>query len=456
MNSYDASGRKLAARNFTNVVALSQPLNEGEVLKHVVDENERVYISSVHNIGNVEYNSLTTYNFSTASAVESIQFSKLYNSEGYVAESSTHPTSQLTNPEYYYFCRDHLGNIREVWRGNRRTVVQRTQYYPSGLPWAKNAGDDTELPANANNRKYNGKEWVEMHGLDEYYYVFRNYFASIMRFNTVDPLAELTPGISPYAYCFNNPVRYIDPLGLTGHDTSKDMWGRDKFDSFTGVYIPPYARTGGITAQGYGDSNHGRWETTTYYSRNFVVDKYGNVHNSSSMHGQTVTTFIWDSQEEKMYGMPREGGGIPKWVAGFNTGIGAFNLSNGLKTEFMEYAVRSNYKSARTWSEFNKLRTTQQAWRTTNTLGKTGASFLKGIKGLGYVGAGLTTTYSVANAGVYYYNGGVDWKVGTKATLDVIMTGVGFFGPIGFGISATYFMLDLTTGGFGGFGEIKQ
>jgi hypothetical protein len=29
------------------------------------------------------------------------------------------------------------------------------------------------------------------------------------------------------------------------------------------------------------------------------------------------------------------------------------------------------------------------------------------------------------------------------------MTGVGFLGPIGFGISATYFILDTTTGGFG-------
>lgn len=56
---------------------------------------------------------------------------------------------------------------------------------------------------------------------------------------------------------------------------------------------------------------------------------------------------------------------------------------------------------------------------------------------------------------MYYYNGGTDWQVGTKATLDVIMTGVGFLGPIGFGISATYFILDVTSGGFGGFGEIK-
>jgi len=35
------------------------------------------------------------------------------------------------------------------------------------------------------------------------------------------------------------------------------------------------------------------------------------------------------------------------------------------------------------------------------------------------------------------------------------MTGVGFLGPIGFGISVTYFVLDTATDGFGGYGKIK-
>jgi hypothetical protein len=148
-------------------------------------------------------------------------------------------------------------------------------------------------------------------------------------------------------------------------------------------------------------------------------------------------------------------GGLPGWATDVNIGIGAFNATNGLKSELFEYAVRSNYKSARTWSEFNNLRSSQQVWRTTNTLGKTGASYLKYAKGLGYVGAGLTTAYSVTSAYNYYNNGGSDWSVYTKSGIDVIMTGVGFLGPIGFGISATYFILDATTGGFGGFGQIK-
>jgi hypothetical protein len=36
-----------------------------------------------------------------------------------------------------------------------------------------------------------------------------------------------------------------------------------------------------------------------------------------------------------------------------------------------------------------------------------------------------------------------------------LIKGVGFLGPIGFGISATHFILDATTAAFGGFGETK-
>jgi hypothetical protein len=37
------------------------------------------------------------------------------------------------------------------------------------------------------------------------------------RFLTPDPLAEKYPWMSPYAYCMNNPVKFIDPTG-------KEVW----------------------------------------------------------------------------------------------------------------------------------------------------------------------------------------------------------------------------------------
>jgi hypothetical protein len=40
------------------------------------------------------------------------------------------------------------------------------------------------------------------------------YDPQIGRFHTVDPLAEWHFNYTPYAYCFNNPVSFIDPTGM--------------------------------------------------------------------------------------------------------------------------------------------------------------------------------------------------------------------------------------------------
>jgi len=80
---------------------------------------------------------------------------------------------------------------------------------------------------------------------------------------------------------------------------------------------------------------------------------------------------------------------------------------------------------------------------------------LKYTQRLGICAAVLTTAYSLGNAGIYYHNGGKEMSVGVKSLLDTAMTGVGFCGPIGFGISVTYFVLDTATDGFGGYGKVK-
>jgi len=114
------------------------------------------------------------------------------------------------------------------------------------------------------------------------------------------------------------------------------------------------------------------------------------------------------------------------------TGISAFGIANGAKTSLIEYAGKNG------------------------GLSKGVGNYLKFFKRAGIIGAGLTTSYSLYNTGVYYYNGGDDWQVGVKAGLDIIMTGVGFLGPIGFGISATYFILDYATDGFGGWQVVSH
>ena len=62
--------------------------------------------------------------------------------------------------------------------------------------------------------KYNGKEFIEMHGYDTYDYGFRGYYPAVGRFTTVDPLAEKEYAVSPYVYCGNNSINRIDPTGM--------------------------------------------------------------------------------------------------------------------------------------------------------------------------------------------------------------------------------------------------
>ncbi len=71
------------------------------------------------------------------------------------------------------------------------------------------------------------------------------------RFVTVDPLAEKYPWISPYAFCANNPVRFIDPDGMdvyrydhkteelvlaVKNDDDSDQIGRFKYNKNSGEY----------------------------------------------------------------------------------------------------------------------------------------------------------------------------------------------------------------------------
>ena len=166
-------------------------------MKKWTHNDAEVILSGTAYVDNVEYPR-------GSDGLTYVSYTKVHHAEGYSEGSGI--------TLYRYFRRDHLGNIREVV-SNTGSIVQRTQYYPSGLPWAKNSGDDTGHPTVANNRKYNGKEWVEMHGLDEYDSEARWYYPAIMRTTTIDPLAEKFYDISPYAWCLNNPVNAIDPDG---------------------------------------------------------------------------------------------------------------------------------------------------------------------------------------------------------------------------------------------------
>lgn len=118
--------------------------------------------------------------------------------------------------------RDHLGNTRVVfgYTNNALRIKQVNSYYPFGMniKGLTTSGIKAESKHPANEYLYNGKMFQDELGLDWLDYGARMYDAQIGRWHVMDPLAEVSRRWSPYAYCYNNPMRFIDPDGMLVDD----------------------------------------------------------------------------------------------------------------------------------------------------------------------------------------------------------------------------------------------
>ena len=138
-----------------------------------------------------------------------------------------------TTPQYHYYLQDHLGSNRVVVNESG-TAEQVTHYYPfGGIIADLSTGQDIQK------YKYNGKELDLMHGLNTYDYGARQYFSILGRWDRMDPLCEKYYSLSPYNYCNNNPVKFIDPDGKTIHIQYIDNNGKYQVFSFSGFHGEP-------------------------------------------------------------------------------------------------------------------------------------------------------------------------------------------------------------------------
>ena len=200
---YDAAGNRVETMYYTRkstapimtstILCPEDSLNKYDVIKKGFNENV-----------------IYKYIYNTSWITEYIK-----NPEGYMWD--------LSMGEYYpcYYIKDHVGNNCQTWiypYPNYKECIQRMQYYPSGLPW--NVG---YIP-NQQPYKYNGKEFVEQFGLDEYDSKARWYYPAIARTTTMDPLCEKYYDTSPYAWCGNNTVRNVDLNGMDWYQNNESHY----------------------------------------------------------------------------------------------------------------------------------------------------------------------------------------------------------------------------------------
>lgn len=138
---------------------------------------------------------------------------KVLFSGGYV----TFYAGNLSSPLFHYYSSDHQGNVRVVYTEGGQ-LEQVVAYDPFGV-----VIPDLGRSLDRQPYLYNGKELDRVHGLDWYDYGARMYDAPLCRWHAMDKLCEDYYGVSPYVYCLDNPVRFLDEDGLAPGDFFKTV-----------------------------------------------------------------------------------------------------------------------------------------------------------------------------------------------------------------------------------------
>ena len=176
--------------NYLNLPSLIQ-FGDGSSISYLYDANG-VKLQTTHVINGVT----TTTDYCGNLIYENGVLGTLLTNAGYIT---------FADKVYHYYLQDHQGNNCVVI-DQTGEIEETNHYYPFGGIFA---GTNSIQPY-----KYNGKELDTKKDLNWYDYRARMYDVTLGKFMNVDPLAENYYWISPYVYCENNPINFIDPTGM--------------------------------------------------------------------------------------------------------------------------------------------------------------------------------------------------------------------------------------------------
>ena len=113
--------------------------------------------------------------------------------------------NDTTKEETFFYHSDHLGSTSYI-TDDKGNITQYDAYLPYGELLVDEHSSSEDLPY-----KFNGKQFDEETGL--YYYGARYMKPMASIWYGVDPLAEKYNNVSPFVFCKDNPIGFIDPDG---------------------------------------------------------------------------------------------------------------------------------------------------------------------------------------------------------------------------------------------------
>ena len=147
-------------------------------------------------------------------------YRKSSGSSSLTLESAAFGGGRLTPSGAMLYVTDYLGSVRAVVNGSNGAICKASDYSPYGEQSDAESMQTASTPAWITLRDaYTGQE--DQHqdfGTGYTDFGARQYSPALRRWMTTDPLSEKYYGISPYAFCNDNPLRYVDPDGKDGWD----------------------------------------------------------------------------------------------------------------------------------------------------------------------------------------------------------------------------------------------
>ena len=224
--TYDANGNIKTRSNGTNAADNITAITYNYLdLPQGITANGAA-ISYTYDATGRKLRSVNGINGQTRDYIDGIEYADgtlelIHTEEGRILKSGT-------SYQYQYLLRDHLGNTRSAFAGTApATAILGMDYYPFGLEYLGKRAQSSPK----NNYLYNRKELQDK--LKWYDYGARFYDPVIGRWGAVDPLADSMRRYSPYAYAFDNPIRFIDPDGRRPDDPPG--WFQKAWNAFVGL-----------------------------------------------------------------------------------------------------------------------------------------------------------------------------------------------------------------------------